>query len=563
MSQASTITGVRARPSLDGRRIVLTGYCSDLLEFYHSLPETRSDRRSETWSCLSTPMALYRIGCQAAIRLAEPLQKQFDATFAALLQAWAARDSVDLLQPAMHKTDGWHHQLQGYWFSRQLPAALLGLEPGCGKSWIATALTINWACRKILILCPKSVLRVWPREFSRHGGEPVDVLVLDKGTVKDKANLAEKTITGLACGRRAQVVVINYDSARVSPFSDWALAQTWDCVVCDESQRAKNPSTATSKFTAKLGRVAKRRLCLTGTPMGQGPLDLFGQFLFLDPGVFGTSKWHFEHHFADHRNPAIPQMITGFKNLDELKERMAWITYHCRKEDVLDLPEQIHIDMPFTLSKDCARVYADMEQEMIAEIKGGACTASNALVKIVRLAQITSGFLVPDDSTKIVELGSDKIDLLADILEDIHEPVVVFARFRHDLALIAALAERMGRRYAELSGSRRDALDDQACLAESVEIAGVQQASGGLGIDLTRARYAMYYSLSFSLTDFDQSLSRLHRPGQKHNVTYYHLVAERSIDTIIYQALSKRRAVIDEVLSVFSTHRRPDDANQN
>jgi SNF2 family DNA or RNA helicase len=346
------------------------------------------------------------------------------------------------------------------------------------------------------------------------------------------------------------VIVINYDSARERAFAEFSTAIHWGAVVCDESHRVKHHSSLTSKYVAKLAWVADHRLCLTGTPMGQSPLDLFGQFRFLDAGVFGTSFFHFRSRYAVMANPVIPQMVTGYKNQAELSDRMGWLTYRCRAADVLDLPEKHHIDRRFSLGTKGTAIYEAMEDDLIAEIEGGVVTAANCLVKLIRLQQVTSGFLCPDEGGPIEEFDYAKLEALTELVEDMptDEPVVVFCRFRHDLARIAQVADDLKRPYAELSGSRRDALDDRGCLAPGVKLAGVQIASGGLGIDLTAARYAIYYNLSYSLTEFDQSIARLHRPGQTRPVHYYHLIAEGTIDEAVYKALNERREIVEAVL---------------
>jgi len=142
--------------------------------------------------------------------------------------------------------------------------------------------------------------------------------------------------------------------------------------------------------------------------------------------------------------------------------------------------------------------------------------------------------------------------VLADRLEDLAptEPVVVFCRFRSDLSDVAAVARELGREYAEVSGERKDL---ERWQAGDATILGVQIQSGGLGIDCSRAAFAFYYSLGFSLGDYEQSLARLRRPGQTRCVRYYHLVCQGTVDERVYAALQERRNVIDAVLQNLSS----------
>jgi SNF2 family DNA or RNA helicase len=126
--------------------------------------------------------------------------------------------------------------------------------------------------------------------------------------------------------------------------------------------------------------------------------------------------------------------------------------------------------------------------------------------------------------------------------------VVVFCRFKHDLRAVERAADSVAWTYGELSGSRRDGLSEDGTLANHVDILGAQIRAGSLGVDLTRARYAVYYSQTFSLGDYDQSLARLNRSGQTRPVHYYHLIVEGTVDRAIYRTLARRRDDVEAVL---------------
>ena len=547
-----------ARLSLGGDKIILAGYSPDALEFYHSLPAARYDKGSRTWSCMRTPVAIHRIATFPGAQLADTLMQQSIDVRGRLLEASQFQDpdhAPAIAQP-LSKTPLWHHQLLAFGFGRRVDACLLGMEMGCGKSLDAVTLVVYWGCKTVLVLCPRSVMGVWRREFEKHAARSVRVFIAENGTVKrkrdDAALFMAQPTTDMG------VVVINYESAWREPFGDWALGRTWDAVIADESHRIAAHDSIQSKWCARLGLKAKRRLCLTGTPLTQSPLSLFGQFRFLDPGLVGTSWTHFNNRYATHNNPSIPQMVTGYKNQAELADRMKLVTFRCRAEDVLDLPDKHHIERRFALSPAAMRVYRQLEEELIAEVDGGVVTVPNALVKLVRLSQVCSGYLPLDETKEVKEIDDSKIEVLQELLEDMdqREPVVVFCRFRQDLAKLADLAEKLGRRYGEQSGSRKDALDDKAMMREDIDLAGVQIASGGLGVDFTRARYAVYYSIGQSLVEYKQSIARLHRPGQTRRVTYYHLIAENTVDVLAYKALERNQEIVDAVLSVFKSHNR-------
>ncbi len=548
---------LRARLSLNGERIIMSGYSPDLLDFYHSLPDARFDKTSRTWSCLLTPVSAWRVvGRMEELPPDDLAQKCMAFTKARIHTEYLRGPDVAAgLGDLPTKTAAWQHQKIAYHFANTLGSCLLWMGMGTGKTLVACSLASQWGCHSVLVLSPLSVMRAWTREFNQHSIHPWRVVVLEKGTVAQRAKEARELLQRADQLEKRLALVVNYDAVWRGEFGKFALGMQWDLVIADEAQRIKAHNSEVSKFCGKLGRRALHRLCLTGTPIGQSKLDVYGQFRFLDPGVFGTSWTWFSNRYAKHGNPTIPQQITGYQNEEELHERISWLTYCCRTEDVLpDLPEKHHIDLRFTLGDKAMKIYRDMQTHLVAELESGEVTAANVLVKMLRLCQCVSGFLQADESEHVEEFDSSKIDALEDLLDGIEprEAVVVFCRFRHDLKRIRELVERMGRSYAELSGDRKDALDDRACLKAGVQVAVVQIQAGGVGVDFTRAHYCVFYSVGWSLSEYDQACARLHRPGQTRAVHYYHLIAERSVDETVYSALVRKREIVDEVLAILN-----------
>jgi SNF2 family DNA or RNA helicase len=240
--------------------------------------------------------------------------------------------------------------------------------------------------------------------------------------------------------------------------------------------------------------------------------------------------------------------LTGVKNMEEFNERFHVLTFRCKAEDVLDLPPVMHEDRTFDLGPAAMKAYRQLEDDLIADIGSGVCTAANCMVRSLRLQQCTSGFLEEDDTGVFHRLDKGKQELLTELLEDAGgAPFVVFCRFSPDVAAVQEVAEKLGLRYGELSGHRKDGLTDKGTMNPDIDVIGVQIQSGGVGIDLTRARYGAYYSMSRSLVEFEQSVKRQHRPGQTMPTTFYHLVARGTVDVKIYKALRVGQEVMDAV----------------
>jgi len=155
--------------------------------------------------------------------------------------------------------------------------------------------------------------------------------------------------------------------------------------------------------------------------------------------------------------------------------------------DVLDLPPATHVTYYCDLTPEARRVYVDIDTDFVARVIDGTVTVANALVKLLRLQQITGGCVPTDDGTTR-RIDSSKQKLLADTLEDIgrEEPVVVFGRFHADLDAVHQACEANGYSSMELSGRRDDLRRWQDGEAQ---VLAVQISAGGVGVDLTRARY--------------------------------------------------------------------------
>ena len=279
--------------------------------------------------------------------------------------------------------------------------------------------------------------------------------------------------------------------------------------------------------------------------MPHSPLDIYAQFRFLDIAPFGSSCNAFRQKFAVMGGFQNKQ-VTGFKNLEELEALMRTITFRVSK-DVLDLPLQTHVTYHCALSSEAQRIYRDLEEDFIAEVKDGTVTAANAMVKLLRLQQVVGGWAKTDDG-QLHRVDSAKQNLLKDTLEDIgsSEPVVVFCRFHADMDAVHAVCRNLGYLSLELSGRHDDLKRWQD---GDSQVLAVPIGVGGIGVDLTRARYAIYFSLRFSLGEYDQAMSRVHRPGQTRPVEHIHLGVQNTVDEKIMRALEKRAEVIQAILT--------------
>lgn len=505
------------------------------------------------WTVAATPYTAVRLRA-AGVELDEQLT--------ILADEWYWGQSCDSPEIVNVKLPQWEHQRLAFGFAYGRCATLLPIKMGGGKTKIACDLIGNWGSQRVLLLTPTRVLDVWPKEFGKHFAGDYRTVILD-GTPAKKLALANQAYATTPRGT-CLALVCSYESAWRKPLADFLLSKKWDVVALDESHKIKDPNGKASKFCGQLGLRATRRLCLTGTPMPHSPLDLYAQYRFLEPAIFGTSVTGFKAKYAE-MSKYIPNKVDKWVNQDELGELMALCAVHIDVE--LDLPPVNHIDVPVTLSAKARRQYDQLERDLVAEIfdtedQFGTVKIDNPLVKVLRLQQVACGFVNAEadelgTASIVLELDTAKADTLEELLDnvDAREPVIVFCRFRHDLDQVERLAKKLGRRYGELSGRRSD-LTRQATMPEGVDLFGVQIRSGGAGIDLTRSAMAVFYSIGcISQGDFAQACARLDRPGQTRPVKFYHLLATNTVDERAYEAISNGREIVEYVLSALKRDR--------
>ncbi|MBO4317553.1 MAG: DEAD/DEAH box helicase [Mailhella sp.] len=439
-------------------------------------------------------------------------------------------------------TDAWPHQKQAYAFASARRGAMLAMGMGTGKSLTAVALASH--DRLTLILCPKTVLSVWPREFARHAAYACECAVLSGATAAAKAKeLLARLVKAKKNGEHL-VVLVNYDSAWRKPLSDALCKARWDTVILDECHKIKTPSGKASKFCSRLRSHAEKVYGLTGTPMPHSPGDIYAQFRAIDPDVFGSSHAAFEKRYAVKGGYGGYEII-GYRDQLTMRERFLSASYQAGR-DVVSLPEATHTVIPVELGKTARTIYRSLHDTFRAGVENGTVTADNALVSLLRLQQLTGGALKTDEGD-VVSVSDDKRAALAELLEGMGgEPCVVFCRFVSDMDSVARACDDLGIAWLELSGRRNRLAEWQKTDAAPVLIVQIQ--AGGVGVDLTRASFCIYYSLGFSLGDYEQSLARVHRPGQEKPVSYYHLIAEDTVDESVYRALAGKRSVVEALL---------------
>lgn len=327
-------------------------------------------------------------------------------------------------------------------------------------------------------------------------------------------------------------------------------------------QRHKAAGGKTATFLYRLAAGIPMRVGLSGTPFAHSPLDSYGIYRVLDPAIFGTNFSKFREQYAE-LEPVPGTMakrikrdyITGreiYKNTIELRQKINQIRFHA-PSSVIKLPPVVHTVIPVEMGEKAEETYLELAEELVAEVGTGHIIASHAGVLITRLQQITSGW-VPvtdeDDKSTMRPLDTGKRDALQDWLEDApDEPLVVFCRFKADLAQVRDVSLKLGRPCFELSGSRNELADWQDPSTPHSAIIAVQIDAGAVGIRLDKASRVLYYSYTWQNGNYLQSLERVRHPSKTDTCFCDHLVAQLSdgkpsIDDVIRRTLGNRQEVI-------------------
>lgn len=449
---------------------------------------------------------------------------------------------------------------------------LFGHDMGTGKTFTAIKWLIENNIYIALIICPKSVLDVWPIELKKFKKSFPDIMTDDfdyrvivlserDGNTEDKAEKMIKEIKKSSREKKRVLVAINYDSSWRAPLGmtvekkkvvslGYIGSINWQGLILDESHRIKDPSSNASTFAFHIGKKIKNKILLTGTPMPNSPLDLFGQFRVINPTLLGISFFHFKQTYARYKDCGGFKKFLGMKNEDILSKKLSPYIDIIKSSDVLDLPDAQDIEIFVDLSPKAKKIYSELEKDLYTEIKEGHLSVDTALVKMLRLCQITGGCMPIDDENgarDFINIDSSKEDALYDLLLDvpIDEPIIVFCRFRHEVEFVRRVFEKQKRKHGELTGSGNDYKD---FYNGAIDALAVNLRSGGLGVDFTRARLNYYIDPGLSLGDYLQTRKRSHRGGQTRNVTYYHLIARGTIDEKIYDNLDKKLSLVESIM---------------
>jgi len=401
--------------------------------------------------------------------------------------------------------------------------------------------------RRILVVAPLSILGVWEQEFVKFAAFDYTLAVLSGSSAKKADALRSMT------GSQLQVAVVNYESA-------WRLEKeitAWnpDLIIADEGHKIKTHNTAVSKAMHRLGARAAYRLLLTGTVITNKALDVFSQYKFLNPGIFGNSFYSFRNRYFDMVGYGQHTPILKRSMERELTERLHSIAFRATKAECLDLPAVTDIVRPVELEPAAMKVYRDLVKDSYAELGKLEITATNILTRLLRLSQLTGGFIGGDVCGAPLPISTAKLAALEDIIDEARQEdkkLVVIARFLPEIKAICKLLEKEKIGYSCIYGEVKDreAQVSRFQTDPDIHVFVGQIATAGLGITLTAASTLVFYSTDYSMSNHEQTKARIHRVGQRENCTYIYLAAKGTVDMKVLKALQGKadlaRTLVDD-----------------
>jgi SNF2 family DNA or RNA helicase len=479
----------------------------------------------------------------------------------------------------VYHTKPFDHQHKVFMGSRDKEYFALLMEQGTGKSKIivdnSTWLYAQGAIDAVLIVAPNGVNRNWIlNEYPAHCPDYANY----KGAwyASQASKKEEQELCKVLDHSGLKVIAMNIEAlatAKGVAFAKKVLLSFRTLLVVDESSTIKSPKAIRTKNLLKLGIQAKYRRILTGTPVTQGPLDLYTQFSFLDSEILHCGSYFaFRNKYAIMREMRTAgrsfQVVQGYCNTEELQSLIAPHSFRVTKQECLDLPEKLYSKCYVELSSAQRKIYTSLKKELLVELDGMTMSTPLALTKLLRLQQITGGHYQPDIEIDMDENGefssaarrepvridavNQRVKSTIELLEGTNGKVIVWARFRAEIqAICEEISKTFGySSFVEYHGGisndiRSGAVSSFQDPNSSVRFFVGNVQAGGKGLTLTAANTVVYYSNNFSLEDRLQSEDRCHRIGTKNPVTYIDIIAPDTLDEKVVSALRSKKNIAD------------------
>ena len=422
---------------------------------------------------------------------------------------------------------------------------------GVGKTILAIEL-IKQKQVKTLVVCPLGVIEdAWMTEGIKKFAPELEMQTANLWRAKKR-----KVLELALFQNPLRVAIINFESFRTE--AKKLVKAGFQMLIIDESAKCKDNRSLITKALVEFSENMDYVYELSGNPAPNSEQEYFSQVKMIDPMLFGRSFYSFRNKYF------YPAGYGGFKY--KMKEEMrkdflkklASISEVVRKEDVLDLPEKTLNLRTVYLNTVERKTYETMKRDLLIEFNGMEVVAANAAVKQMKLREGTSGFYLDEDK-RVVKVGESKLNELKELLEEIGDhQVIIWTHFHYEADMVERMLQKRVDNGEKIRWGRVDGtIKNQTIKDDNVKFFKsyifnyliAHPGSLGHGVTLVNCTHTVYFSLSHSWEMFEQSMGRIYRKGQINKCSYYFLIADCSVDEIIWKALQEKKSVSEAVFA--------------
>ena len=449
-----------------------------------------------------------------------------------------------------YKTEPFEHQKKALIQGAKQNNYAYFMEMGTGKTKVAIDNAI-WLYQEnlikyVFVIAPNSVYRNWVGELDTHSPLETNRFIWKVDTEK-KFKLDPEKPT---------FILMNVESLSHKSGQDWLEKKLLkygkeSMIILDESTTIKNLKARRTKAVIKIGKLAKYKRILTGSPITKSPLDLFSQCAFLDKKLLGYEsftvfKSKYAVMFSIERGGYNIQIPKYYINLEELEYKLKNFSYRVRKKDCLDLPEKMYVQRYVDMPEEQRQAYDRLKITALMVMKDEEVSYNNKLTELLKLQQVTNGFVKTNEGNIVDFKTNAKLKELMNIIEETEDKCIIWANYVHNIEGIKSkLAETYGV-DSVVSIYGKDSVEDRNQAVEKFQnddkcrfLVG-NPTVGGYGLTLTAAKYVIYFSNSYNLEVRQQSEDRAHRIGQKSQVTYIDIICRDTIDQMVLHNLENK-----------------------
>jgi SNF2 family DNA or RNA helicase len=432
-------------------------------------------------------------------------------------------------------------------------------EMGTGKTFTAISIIMNRLKEmdlRVLVICPPVVIKNWKDEIAKfYPNYPQNkILTLDADARKKNPDLT-----------KYQIIVTNYHtfSDRTKKYNN--LFKNWKphLVVLDESHQIKSHTSLRTKNIIEFCKDAPYKYILSGTPILNGPMDAYSQFLFLDNGeTLGNNFFVFRatyfYNVMEGRGVTFPKYVPIKSKLPILSEKIMTKAVRVTLKECTDLPPLIKHTFKVPMHESVRKIYKELKEEFITMVDEEAVIAQTAMTKALRLMQICSGHYVTSEGELRTLPHNNKLDYLRDFIEDtleIHNKIIIWCAFKHDYKIIGDMLKIMKVDHVFLTGEQSTKQKEESIQAfqhGTAQVIVANRKAGGIGTNLTAAPVSITFSKTFDLADELQSQARNYRKGSEihEKILQYDLVYEGSVEERITKVLAEKKDLSDIIIDV-------------